>query len=245
MRPSLLKHHQAASAFFGTVASDPLHVIQKECLARNLCDEKGFRKPEAHWVVSIAHAPDDPTQPPNLKTVGVQRVSKDGIDFCTKKNTAPSYDIKIDKKQPMSILHVQGRHVPGETTEQWRGEGYCEPIPLNSVINALPNYTITNMVSAKRLEEELRNEANNSEEKRINVDNKKCHLTEIVQQTRAELEKGEIGIDEIENSIAAFRFYPQRLECISGGPETITWDRYEWTKEDDGMWKEAKAVLPH
>ena len=41
---------------------DPLEVIRKECLARNLCDEHGYRRPGVHWVFSIAITPDDITQ---------------------------------------------------------------------------------------------------------------------------------------------------------------------------------------
>jgi hypothetical protein len=39
--------------------SDPLDVIRKECFARNLCDENGYRRPGVHWVFSIAICPDD------------------------------------------------------------------------------------------------------------------------------------------------------------------------------------------
>jgi hypothetical protein len=39
--------------------SNPLDVIRKECLARNLCDENGYRRPGVHWVFSIAIAPKD------------------------------------------------------------------------------------------------------------------------------------------------------------------------------------------
>ena len=41
---------------------DPLDVIRKECLARNLCDEHGYRRPGVHWVFSIAITPDDISQ---------------------------------------------------------------------------------------------------------------------------------------------------------------------------------------
>lgn len=47
---------------FGTKSPglDPLELIRKECLARNLCDEHGYRRPGVHWVFSIAITPDDP-----------------------------------------------------------------------------------------------------------------------------------------------------------------------------------------
>jgi hypothetical protein len=56
--------------------------------------------------------------------------------------------------RPMSMLHLQGRYMPGETAEQWRGEGFCEVTPLNEILDQLPNYTVTAMVSSKRMEKE-------------------------------------------------------------------------------------------
>jgi hypothetical protein len=56
--------------------------------------------------------------------------------------------------RPISILHLQGRYMPGETAEQWRGEGVCERVPLDNLIDRLPHYTITAMVSTKRIEDE-------------------------------------------------------------------------------------------
>jgi hypothetical protein len=56
--------------------------------------------------------------------------------------------------RPVSVLHLQGRYVPGETAEQWRGEGYCERLPLHDLLERLPHYTITSMVGSKRIEKE-------------------------------------------------------------------------------------------
>ena len=41
---------------------NPLDLIRKESLARNLCDEHGYRRPGVHWVFTIAITPDDITQ---------------------------------------------------------------------------------------------------------------------------------------------------------------------------------------
>ena len=60
--------------------------------------------------------------------------------------------------RPLSILHLQGRYMPGETAEQWRGEGYCERMVLTEeMLDKLPSYTITGMVASKRLELEKGN----------------------------------------------------------------------------------------
>lgn len=54
--------------------------------------------------------------------------------------------------RPLSILHMQGRYVPGETAEQWRGEGSCEVRPLDDILDILPTYTQVAMISSKRIE---------------------------------------------------------------------------------------------
>lgn len=56
--------------------------------------------------------------------------------------------------RPIAMLHLQGRYMPGETAEQWRGEGYCERIQLPELLDRLPHYTINGMVSSKRMEKE-------------------------------------------------------------------------------------------
>jgi hypothetical protein len=60
----------------------------------------------------------------------------------------------LAESRPISMLHLQGRYVPGETAEQWRGDGYCERLPLKDLLERLPHYTITAMVGAKRIEQE-------------------------------------------------------------------------------------------
>jgi hypothetical protein len=39
---------------------NPLDVLRKESMARNLCDEDGSRLPGVHWVLALAMAPPPP-----------------------------------------------------------------------------------------------------------------------------------------------------------------------------------------
>jgi hypothetical protein len=82
----------------------------------------------------------------------VQRVSPEGIDFVMKKGSG-TCDSLADGR-PLAILHLQGRYMPGETAEQWRGEGICERLPLDDLMDLLPHYTVASMVSSKRIEKE-------------------------------------------------------------------------------------------
>jgi len=221
-------------------AKDPLALIRDECHRRKLCDEYGFRRPGVHWVFSVAVTPDDLSQPPNLRTVGVQRVSEEGIDFVMKKGSGTCDSLASGR--PLAILHLQGRYLPGETAEQWRGEGHCERLPLNDLMDLLPHYTVASMVSSKRIEKEKDGILSGD---RPMMENK-SHATEIMQKTRLELENGDISDQEIDDAIRAFRFHPSRLECTIGGPDSILWDRWEWLKdESSGQWKDGTPLLSH
>ena len=60
--PKLFLPSQIRTMATKSPGSNPLEVIKKGCLQRNLCDEHGYRRPGMHWTFSIAVSPDDPTQ---------------------------------------------------------------------------------------------------------------------------------------------------------------------------------------
>ena len=91
---------------------------------------------------------------PNLRTLGFQRVSHLGVDFLTKRG--PHADL-LKGDRPSSILYTVGKYRPGETVEQWRAEGHCEKIMTGDIIDKVPQYTITEMVSNVRATKELSN----------------------------------------------------------------------------------------
>lgn len=59
-RPAIfLAVRNLASKSCKAPGSDPLDIIKKECIGRNLCDDEGYRLPGKHWVISVAVAPED------------------------------------------------------------------------------------------------------------------------------------------------------------------------------------------
>lgn len=189
---------------------------------------------------------------PNLRTVGVQRLSPEGIDFVMKKGCATSDILALE--QPLAVLFSQGKYAPGESAEQWRGEGHCEKIALDEVLHCLPHYTITGMLVSKRIEMESLELGENAHD--FSVDRmallNKSHVTEIAQKTRLELENNQLSTRELEESIQTFRFHPERLERLRGSPDSVLWDRWEWSRSAPGdqakvnlAWKEPKHLLPH
>ena len=92
-------------------------------------------------------------QAPFLRTIGIQRISENGIDFVVKKGSGCSKTFVSGR--PISVLHLKGKYVAGEIVEQWRAEGHCEKIPLAEVIDVIPSYTLNAMIATKRLEQEI------------------------------------------------------------------------------------------
>jgi hypothetical protein len=161
-----------------------------------------------------------------LRTVGVQRVSTDGVDFVVK--SGPSTTSIFDTTKPVAILHAHGKYVPGQQAEQWRADGKVSPIALDEVLHKVPHYTITGMVASTRIGKELDKHPKVSRlvcvlltcrllsrgltgvflyctvmcfQERVEFKDK-SHLTEIMQQTRIELENGDISDKELEESIS-------------------------------------------
>jgi len=236
------------------IANQPLTLFRDDCLRRDLCNEDGTRRAGVHWVLSFAMNADQGTQPPNLRTISVYRVSGEGIDFCVKKGSVLSNQLVDPKNEaglPVSMLHLQGRYVEGEMTQQWRGDGMCYPMPLDTVLPLLPSWSVSAMVGSTRLEAE---DGGGDEAERSLVKNK-AHTTEVMQRARVEAESGKLSFEEQDASMQALRFVPYRLECMSGGPETIMWERLQWKRaepnsENSEDWKNAEwntpdGLLPH
>lgn len=234
-------------AFATAPCADPLEFLLKTSLKRNLCDASGYRLPGVHWTLSVAFASDDPMQPPNLRTVGIQRVSDLGIDFVVKQGSAQH---SFQTGRPVSILAQTGRYKAGETAQQWRGDGHCDILPLEDVLDVVPGFTVTHMVAAKRMEQED-GTVSESESHRASVKTT-SHLTEMVQQARSDQEDGSLTFEELNSAIRAFRFHPDRIECMTGSPDNVCWERWEWTRLSSGdcpegtiPWDDARALLPH
>jgi hypothetical protein len=184
-------------------------------------------------------------QPPNLRTLGIQRISSDGIDFVLK-STSPA-SISAVAGLPVSIMYQEGKFLPGQSAEQWRGDGYCEKIPLVDVVHLVPIFTKTSMIASCRI-----NAITSSPDAKTDVSQgrmamiSKSRTTEVMQTTRNGLENNTIPMEEMERCMTAFRFKPTRLEYMHGGPDTVMWDRWEWLYDrDTNSWAEPKNLIPH
>jgi len=246
-------------------SSDPLHVLQQECQARGLCNGLGQRLPEADWRIAIAMASDG--RVPNIRTVTIERISSDGIDFCLKRGTAAA--AALQHQQPVSFLHSQGKFLAGQSAEQWRGEGACVPLELDQVLDQIPPFTVTSMVGSTRMVKERRQETGNDNDNidnpttvvstdRAAVGSSKSHMREVMQTVRQELEQGQVSRQELEDCIHPFRLQPERVECMIASPDNhVMWDRWEWLHQnyDNNStgssswqatdWNDAVLLVPH
>lgn len=186
-----------------------------------------------------------------MRTIGIERVSRAGIDFVLKRGS-PTSD-SVASGRPVAILHQQGRFLPGESAEQWRGEGRCDELKLGDVLDLIPHHVVTSIVASSRISAEKSAAAG---KEGVSVGRlamlSKSHVTDIMQKTRRELESGDISMEELERCIIAYRFEPERLELMFGGPDSVMWDRWEWLRDTQGdaergsiAWVDPKHLVPH
>lgn len=232
--------------FFSGSTSHPLQLLRHSSAKLSLCDHvTGFRTPDKHWVFGCAVS-TDPSKPPVLRTMNIQRVTNDGLDFITKKGRASE---RFANKTPVSILHTVGQYVPGEIIQQWRADGVCEPLDLSEIIGKASDYTVVGIIASTRVKAE--SEAMSNEQKLEAISEgrypvQSSEFTEIIQQTKNDLEAGSISIEDLKASIDAFRFCPTRIELMVGGPDHVMWNRWEWLRSEDGSdWYEPEHILPH
>jgi len=243
----LSAHQKAASRALTSLGMDPLVLWKNECHQRRLCDEDGYRLPGVHWTMAVS-INVHPTKPPNLRTVGIERISPAGIDFCLKRGTSTSNTLLREQKS-LAVLHTYGHYKTGEKIEQWRGEGSCVAIPVQELIHCIPDFTLVSIVGSHRLAQEQQESKETDGDGRPTLPNK-SHVTEVMQTTRRDLENGIITPEEIDACVQAIRFQPDRLECMNGGPNTVFWDRYEWIRDADEVpgilnWKDPRHLVPH
>lgn len=222
------------------VGSNPLEVLRSTTEKRNLCDAEGKRRPGAYWVFGISSKGMDDGMAPDLRTVGLQQVTKHGIDYVTRKHDSPS----SSPPPPQSILYTMGKYKPGETMEQWRSEGFSQEIKLDEILDCLPHYTIVEMLASQRGRLELQDEMKDKPVNDRTAIHRRTHFMELVQKTRVEFENGGIDMEELEQSISAYRYIPNRMERMVGGPDHIMWDRWEWKRDGDD-WLEPRHLLPY
>eukprot|EP01083_Nonionella_stella_P193198 713798_1 len=234
--------HTSTTILTSKLVENPLHHLKKTAERRKLCDENGFRKDNKHWTFAFSIADNSEggiKKAPILRTVNFQRVTEDGIDFIMK-NRGHSSDLLFAKDQYISFLYTHGQYLPGEKVEQWRAQGICHPLRMKEVIQHAPSHTIVEMVASHR--------AHKEGDAREDMD--LSHFLDIVQETRAELDKGEVPTIELEEAIRAWRFVPAQIEKMVGGPDQVMWDRKEWVREEDstksegGNWIEPKRLMP-
>lgn len=240
---------------------DPLEILQRESRARNLCDENGFRQPKQHFVASMAipHI-TGLVEAPNLRTIGIERISSAGIDFCQKRSSptsqalAKAANIGTGTSLPVSFLYTYGRFIPGEFVEQWRAEGHCEILPIQDILHAIPDYTVIQMVGSHRLATETNGEKEKVQHRQSLASH--SHAVSVMQKTTRDWQNNNITIEELEGSMRAFRFQPDRIECMKASPdETVLWERYEWLRESSAddvvcpegslLWKPPVNLAPH
>lgn len=216
--------------------SSPLVDLKDMAHSKGLCDKNGCRLPDTHWAF-VMSATSSFDAAPNTRTLNFQRITDEGVDFVCKKKAESIFDFD----RPVSFLYTDGKYKPGHKVTQWRGEGVCKKIPLEDVLAYVPEYTLTEVVASCRARKFFDNTS-----ERLCIQGTKSKFIEIVQQTRADLANSQISLEELNQSLQAWKFVPRSLEKMTGGTDEIMWDRWEFDKEGDSdSWREPRQLMPY
>jgi hypothetical protein len=189
-------------------------------------------------------------QAPSLRTVDIDRVSTDGIDFVMKKGSATVDRLSSPLGEPLvSILITHGEYRAGRTVQQYRAEGCVKPIALSEELQVvIPQYTVVSMVGSHRLRMEL---AGSNDRANLDASLTTSHATQVMQQTRRDYENNAISFEEYRECIQPLQFQPTRFEYMKGdGTHSIMWERWEWNSTTDEstssvVWEEPHLLVPH
>ena len=124
---------------------------------------------------------------------------------------------------------------------QWRGDGSCEKIDLDEVLEYVPEYSITEIIASCRARKEIDNTSD-----RMSIQGLQSKFTEIVQETRVDLANSNVSPEELKSCIQAWRFVPENMEKMTGGTDEIMWERWEFSREEGSLnWREPRQLMPY
>ena len=242
---------------------DPLHELQVACTKRGISTKDGSRLNGAPWGFTLAELKHEQQQGdssnmtivPSVRTIGFQRIAKDGMDWLTKIPNSGSADhVHKDEEKPtlgpVAICYSHGTYPPpaGGSCEQWRAEGV--PIQLDAALawRTAPRASLAQMVASQRCWAKGRD--------RTIMDKADDHreFLETVQQVHDDWNDPDQSLerhfDELRSSVQLLRLRPSRLELLETGPGQTMWTRIQWRRNGnspDGAagWLPPEQLLPY
>jgi len=79
---------------------------------------------------------------------------------------------------------------------QWRGDGICQKIDLEEVLEYVPEYSISEIIASCRARKEIDNTSD-----RMSIQGLQSKFTEIVQETRADFVNSNISPEELKSFV--------------------------------------------
>ena len=251
---------------------DPLFELQKACARRGIATKDGSRLNGAPWGFTLAElktqeqvgktttttTTNTTTIVPSVRTIGFQRITRDGMDWLTKiPSSSDNLGVNEDERSrsalgPVAICYSHGTYPPpkGGSCEQWRAEGV--PVQLDSALawHTAPRASLAQMVASQR------SWANGRDRTVMKSDDDHHEFLNIVQQVfddwndpNQSLEK---HFDELRSSVRLFRLVPSRLELLETGSGQKMWSRIQWLRneensksESSSRWYPPERLLPY
>jgi hypothetical protein len=226
VHPAVERHFRPHEHF----ATQPLEWLKHMSTEWNLCDGRGTRAHHALWSMQVSwNNSKTATAPPELKTVGIDRIDTNFIYYWTNASF-PSDPVAA------SIVSCMGNY-PIEC--QWRSEGYL--VRVTDEESSFGGYSappslIAHMTACCKLSQGSDINAYSRESRHEQYDG-------LVQNSRLHPDPG---------SVCMIRFVPLRIELLRGGPSTRLPNfpkRYEWTRSTNAAQKNnnewsMRAILP-
>lgn len=132
----------------------PLEEMRRRSEAKGRCDAAGNRVSGAPWGMQLAHHASGVEGGmagsvwPVVRTIGLQAVTKDMFRFLLRRRSPLlADDGSQDAALPVSMVYVEGSYSAGQVCEQWRAEGFAQPVGLGSVLETAPASSLAQIVA--------------------------------------------------------------------------------------------------
>ena len=224
----------------------PLREMQKQCVARSICDDGGHRLPGAQWGFQLAqiHRGAHEKAFPRVRTVGFQRVSECGLDYLMKRPD-PAISRYSDE---VAINYTYGGYPPpeGDVCEQWRAEGVAVEIAVENILGTAPLGSFAQIVvCAHAAPDAAWADADGGGGARAMLADAAACADEVDAMKDA-IAGDRVPMGDLAAALLVQRLIPRRVEVLRNVAGGRIWDRFEWVNEgfdDDVKANAADAPL--
>jgi len=226
VQPTVKKYFHPQEYFSSNPLAWWVHMGQQ----LHLCDGAGKRLHHALWNLQVSYRDGirSESEPPVLKTVGLDRIDSNCIYYWTADSAFPSKD------QPIwaSVLWMMGGEYPTES--QWRGEGFLTRVTDDECKLrgfSPPPSLVAHVTACCKCKSDVK-DGNN----RLDRPDEYDDLVDVAR------------LHPKMSNVCMIRFVPIRIEVLRGGPSTRLPgfpQRFEWSRNASNNNWGVRSILPY